>query len=142
MAIGERLRVSLVGGPCGVYALVRSGKPVYVGQSLNVFARIATHHNNMRKLLSTKKRVPTVTWPVWRDVAVVFDEVWFWRCAEADLDKEELGLIQRYLPQQNSRLNRPLKAFEAKIAHLPVVLELMKKAEARQGGEIRRRILG
>jgi hypothetical protein len=137
--IEDCVKIGIVGGPCGVYALVRGGMVVYVGQSLNVFARISTHNNNMRRLLKGKR---TYGQGLWRDVQVVFDEVWIWRCEERDLDREELAKIQAYRPEQNQRMNRPIKPVEEKIRHLPCIQALIKRAGEREPSIARRRIIG
>ena len=127
--------VSMKGGPCGVYALLRDGKVVYVGQSLNVFARVATHWNNLRRALRGKR----VSSGTWQDVVVNFNEVRFKRCAEGDLDAEELKLIQRYIPQHNHLMKRPVNPLAGKIAGLPCIQVLAELSDKRAQRPLHRR---
>lgn len=118
--------VSMKGGPCGVYLLLHVGKVVYVGQSLNVFARVASHWGSLRRLLRGKR--PTS----YQDEVVRFDEVQFKRCAERDLDAEEFALIQRYIPQHNQLMKRPVNPLAGKIAGLPCIQALAQLSEERE----------
>lgn len=127
--------VSMKGGPCGVYALLRDGKVVYVGQSLNVFARVATHWNNLRRALRGKR----VSSGTWQHVVVNFNEVRFKRCSEGDLDAEELKLIQRYIPQHNHLMKRPVNPLADKIAGLPCIQVLAELSDKRAGRPLHRR---
>lgn len=127
--------VSMKGGPCGVYALLRDGKVVYVGQSLNVFARVATHWNNLRRALRGKR----VSSGTWQDVVVNFNEVRFKRCSEGDLDAEELKLIQRYIPQHNHLMKRPVNPLAGRIAGLPCIQALAELSDKRAQRPLHRR---
>ena len=63
---------------CGIYFLRKSGTIVYIGQSVNVYSRIAQHRN-------TKE----------------FDAVDFMPCDKSKLDEIEGFLIRLILPPQN-----------------------------------------
>jgi hypothetical protein len=67
---------------CGIYHLLRRGQVVYIGQSVNVVARIASW-------LST----------TWRGFD--FDAWRFYPCAAADLNRLELEHIQQFDPPMN-----------------------------------------
>jgi hypothetical protein len=126
--------VSMKGGPCGVYLLLHAGKVVYVGQSLNIFARVASHWGSLRRLLRGKRS----SYP---DEVVRFDEVQFKRCAERDLDAEEFALIQRYIPQHNQLMKRPVNPLADKIAGLPCIQALAELSDKRaERPAFRRRI--
>ena len=110
-------------GACGVYLLLHKGQVVYAGKSVNVFARIGVHHQTMQRkrrglgaYLNNAYSVAAMT--------VVFDEVRVKPCAKADLDKEELALIQRYLPPRNVLHNRPLPKVD--LTMLPGFQHLLK----------------
>ena len=79
---------------CGIYALVREGTVVYVGQSKKMLARISAHKSNWgRKAM-----------PAWMPVSlrgVLFDEVHVLPCRVEDLDRIERGLIDLYKPKYN-----------------------------------------
>lgn len=71
---------------CGVYALIRDGQVVYVGQSRHVHARIANHQNDKP-----------------------FDEVLVCEVAQQDLDDVETFLIAMLNPPLN-RMHADRKA--------------------------------
>ncbi len=91
--------------PSAVYLLLCRGEVVYVGQSDNVFSRIASHYQRMQRKARGKAAV-YVTMEHTEEV-IVFDEVRFRPCPRHELDREELALIQRYRPKHNQRMNRP-----------------------------------
>jgi hypothetical protein len=83
---------------CGVYALVREGVVVYVGQSKKPLARIEAH----RSLWGRKKA------PGWLPIkAILFDEVHVMPCRVEDLDRLERALIDLYKPKFNVKLKSP-----------------------------------
>jgi hypothetical protein len=85
---------------CGVYALVRDGAVVYVGQGKKMVARIEAHRSNWgRKSL-----------PAWMPVSlrgVLFDEVHVLPCRVEDLDRIEAAMIDLYKPKFNIKLKAP-----------------------------------
>ncbi len=84
----------------GVYALVRGGVVVYVGQSKRPLSRIAAHKSNWgRKAL-----------PAWMPASlrgVLFDEVHVLPCRVEDLDRVEAAIIELYKPRYNIRIKTP-----------------------------------
>ena len=85
---------------CGVYALVREGVVVYVGQSKKMLQRVSAHKSNWgRKAM-----------PAWMPVSlrgVLFDEVHVLPCRVEDLDRLERALIDLYKPKYNTQLKAP-----------------------------------
>lgn len=79
---------------CGVYALVRDGVVVYVGQSKKPLARISAHRSNWgRKAM-----------PAWMPASlrgVLFDECHVLPCKVEQLDALERALIELYKPKYN-----------------------------------------
>lgn len=84
----------------GVYALVRNGVVVYVGQGKRMLARIEAHRSNWgRKSM-----------PAWMPVSlrgVLFDEVFVLPCRIEDLDRVERAMIDLYKPKYNIALKAP-----------------------------------
>lgn len=84
----------------GVYALVRGGVVVYVGQSKRPLARVATHKSNWgRKAM-----------PAWMPASlrgVLFDEVHVLPCRLEELDRAEAAMIELYKPRYNIRIKSP-----------------------------------
>ncbi len=117
-------------GTCAVYLLRWKGKVVYVGKSTNVFARIAYHYQQLtRKRRGLQQSLYLMNSRV---VIVEFDEVCVKPCLKADLDAQEIKLIQEYLPQRNILMKRPPLRIElAKLAKLPSFAKLqgMKPVE-------------
>lgn len=82
----------------GVYALVREGVVVYVGQSKKPLARIDAH----RSLAGRK------TAPGWLPIrAIHFDEAYVMPCRVEDLDLVERAMIDLYKPKYNVKLKTP-----------------------------------
>lgn len=85
---------------CGVYALVREGTVVYVGQGKRMVARIEAHRSNWGR-----KSVPA-----WMPVSlrgVLFDDVYVFPCRVEDLDRVERAMIDLYKPKFNIKLKDP-----------------------------------
>ena len=84
----------------GVYALVREGAVVYVGQSKKPLQRISAHKSNWgRKAM-----------PVWMPASlrgVLFDQVFVLPCRVEDLDRIEAAMIDLYKPKFNIKLKAP-----------------------------------
>ena len=132
------LSISVRSGVCGVYLLLLEGKVVYAGQSVNVFARIGVHHQTMVRLRKGLRVSPNM---MKAEAFVAFDEVRIKQCAKRDLDKEEIALIQRYMPQHNTlmkRVEQP-RHFDS-LAAQPFFQEFMRKTEAKQAGIPRRKL--
>jgi hypothetical protein len=85
---------------CGVYALVRDGTVVYIGQGKKMSARIEAHRSNWgRKSM-----------PAWMPASlrgVLFDEVHVLPCRVEDLDRIERVMIDLYKPKFNIKLKSP-----------------------------------
>lgn len=84
----------------GVYALVREGVVVYVGQSKRPLARISAHKSNWgRKAM-----------PAWMPASlrgVLFDEVHILPCRLEELDRVEIAMIELYKPRYNIKIKSP-----------------------------------
>lgn len=132
------LVVSVRDGVCGVYLLLREGKVVYAGQSVNIFARIGVHHQTMVRMRKGLKVSPNV---MKAEAFVAFDEVRIKQCAKRDLDKEEIRLIQQYLPHHNTLMKRAEQPrhFDS-LAAQPFFQEFMRKQEVKQAGLPRRKL--
>ena len=84
----------------GVYALVRDGVVVYVGQGKKMVARVEAHRSNWGR-----KSVPA-----WMPVSlrgVLFDQVFVFPCRVEDLDQIEAAMIDLYKPKFNIKLKAP-----------------------------------
>ena len=68
---------------CGVYLLVRDGVVVYIGQSKNVYSRIAAHTQG---------------------AAFEFDAFEVELCAPEELLYEEARLIDKHMPRENKMI--------------------------------------
>jgi excinuclease UvrABC nuclease subunit len=83
----------------GVYALVREGVVVYVGQSKKPLSRVEAH----RSLGSRKSAAPG-----WLPIkGIIFDEVHVLPCRIEDLDRVERAMIDLYKPRFNCKLKAP-----------------------------------
>lgn len=88
---------------CGVYLLTLRGRVVYVGQSVDVAARVSTHLHEREK---------------------GFDGVRFVPCDEDDLTRVENILIERYSPSLNrdpARKSFPVSASTVRAVAVSVV---------------------
>jgi excinuclease UvrABC nuclease subunit len=77
----------------GVYVLLSRGEVVYVGQSVKLYARLATHIVRRGKDRGKRSRVPSIR----------FDQIWVRHCEVEELDEVEADLIERYRPEYNVR---------------------------------------
>lgn len=80
---------------CAVYALLKRGEVVYVGQSKKPLTRLYSHaHARGRK--SPWK-------PGYREqtVGFQFDKIWIRPCMLAELDRIEAEMIKKYQPRHN-----------------------------------------
>ena len=85
---------------CGVYALVRDGAVVYVGQGKKMVARVEAHRSNWGRKST----------PAWMPVSlrgVLFDQVFVLPCRVEDLDRLERAMIDLYKPKFNIKLKAP-----------------------------------
>lgn len=102
----------------GVYALVRNGVVVYVGQSKKMIARIEAHRGNWGR-----KRLPA-----WMPVSmrgVLFDQVFVHPCRVEDLDAIERRMIDFYHPKYNIAIKAPTRVevpLQLTVDHVPLVL--------------------
>jgi hypothetical protein len=82
--------------PCAVYLLLKAGRVVYVGKSTNLYSRIGRHWQNrvrIRKDLNPYN--PSTIAPIDFDsVMVKWTPRWL-------LDREEVALIKRFMPEHN-----------------------------------------
>lgn len=85
---------------CGVYALVREGVVVYVGQSKKMLGRIGAHKSNWGR-----KSVPA--WMPASIRGVLFDQVFVLPCRVEMLDEVERTMIDLYKPRLNIKLKAP-----------------------------------
>lgn len=84
-----------------VYALVRGGVVVYIGQaSKAAIARIEAHRSNWGR-----KRLPA--WMPASLRGVLFDQVYVLPCRVEDLDEVERTMINLYKPRYNIRIKSP-----------------------------------
>lgn len=83
----------------GVYALVKEGAIVYIGQaSKHMMTRIESHRS-----LSRRKAVPG-----WLPIrAIHFDQIYVLPCRVEDLDRIERAMIDLYKPRFNVKLKAP-----------------------------------
>jgi hypothetical protein len=95
-----------------VYALVRNGVVVYIGQaSKAAIARVEAHRSNWGR-----KRVPA-----WMPVSlrgVLFDQIFVFPCKVDDLDAVEVAMINLYKPRYN---------IQSKTPNPPSILPLLAK---------------
>ncbi len=85
----------------GIYALLREGVVVYIGQSKKPLSRIEAHR-------SLQRRVHKNPAPAWLPIkAIVFDEVHVLSCKVEDLDVLERAMIDLYKPKFNVKLKSP-----------------------------------
>lgn len=96
----------------GIYALLRHGVVVYIGQSKCPLIRIATHRNQWGR-----KSVPWIT-----ARGLLFDEVHVMPCHPDRIDEVEQELIRRYRPRYNIQHNSAHHAKGAPIEVHPGVI--------------------
>jgi hypothetical protein len=85
----------------GVYALVRDGTIVYIGQSRKPLQRIEAH----RSMWGRKQKAPA--WLTDMVKGMLFDAVHVLPCRIEDLDRVERALIEMYRPVYNVKLKPP-----------------------------------
>jgi excinuclease UvrABC nuclease subunit len=84
----------------GVYALVRDGVVVYVGQSKRMLSRVSAHKSNWGKKNQPAWLPPSVR-------GILFDAVHVLPCRVEDLDLIEARMIQLYKPRYNIKIKSP-----------------------------------
>ncbi len=104
----------------GVYLLINKGTVLYVGKSLNIFHRIGQHIIAMRRHMKGKRpykgkeELPFIE----------FDEVKVKWVPIAQVDAEEMKLIQLFLPEHNQKMNR----VNIDVSNIPGVAKLIREA--------------
>jgi hypothetical protein len=115
----------------GVYALLKDGVVVYIGQSVRPLARVEAH----RSLWGRKKA------PGWLPIrGILFDEVHVLPCRVEQLDEAERTLIDLYKPKFNVKLKAPgcsTSEFNLTTA-TGICVAINAKAPAQRGGFVRR----
>lgn len=107
----------------GVYLLVNQGTVLYVGKSLNIFHRIGQHvitmrrHGKGKRPTKVKEELPFIP----------FDRVLVKWVPIAQIDAEEMKLIQRFLPEHNDLMKRTF----IDVSNIPSVAKLIKEAVPR-----------
>jgi hypothetical protein len=102
---------------CAVYALLRKGTVVYIGQSRSVGERLQTHCRKRKggaKKVGFTKKIP---------VGFAFDAIWVRPCMMGELDELERMMIRKYEPKYNQR-HMPAKppiALDMLIDMMPMV---------------------
>ena len=104
--------------PTAVYVLWWRGKVVYVGKSKNIYARLATHKQNLMR-----KRNDLTPYAD-KSAPFEFDDVWVRFMPVDELDREETKLILHYRPKYNIQLNHP----SYDMSKVPAFRELLAKA--------------
>ena len=122
----ELVRLREVLAPVGVYVLYWRGKAVFVGKSINLFGRLATHLQQLRRAREGKS-IYSGKGPV-----IEFDDCAVQWCGVEDLNRIERELIQRLQPEHNIDHTPPIS-----IAHLPSMKELLNRQ--RRGPVVARR---
>lgn len=104
----------------GVYVLMLNGVVLYVGKSLNIFHRIGQHviamrrHKKGKRPYKGKDELPFIE----------FDEVRVKWVPIAQIDGEEMRLIQLFLPEKNELLKRTF----IDVSNIPSVAKLIRDA--------------
>jgi len=84
---------------CGIYALVREGAVVYVGQSKKMLSRIEAHRSQWGRASKS---------PSWLPIkGILFDEIHVLPCRVEDLNRLEAAMIDLYKPRYNIKLKAP-----------------------------------
>jgi hypothetical protein len=86
---------------CAIYALVRKGRVVYVGQSRSAHARISTHCRMRRKRAPREGAKNSIA-------GIAFDEIWVRQCTLGQLDILEAAMIKKHQPKHNKIYQPPL----------------------------------
>jgi hypothetical protein len=130
------IEMSRVREPVGVYVLIDRGTVVYVGQSTNIYARLARHSTNAKP-----QRVPRLVSPppdVRLAKSMVFDRVAVRWCSRGELDRIEIELIDRFRPKYN-KLNIALTGVGVDLSDIAAKLGWDKRRKP-PVSELRRRV--
>lgn len=90
--------------PSGCYMLVWRGRVVYVGQSVNVLARVAKHRYVYEAYLKSKPVRMGGSPNEFRVIA--FEKAYVKFCGTHELDRLEMQLIAKHEPELNTNLRR------------------------------------
>lgn len=86
----------------GIYALLREGVVVYIGQSKKPLGRVEAHRSLQARIAKHGAA------PGWLPIkGIVFDEVHVLPCRVEDLDIVERAMIDLYKPKYNVKLKSP-----------------------------------
>lgn len=98
----------------GIYALLREGVVVYIGQSKKPLSRIEAHRSLWGR---TQRQGKT---PGWLPIkAILFDEVHVLPCPMEKLDELERALIDLYKPKFNIKLKTPHPVLTSQLFSVP-----------------------
>lgn len=98
----------------GIYALLREGVVVYIGQSKKPLSRIEAHRSLWGR---TQRQGKT---PGWLPIkAILFDEVHVLPCPVEKLDELERALIDLYKPKFNIKLKSPHPVLISQLFSVP-----------------------
>lgn len=98
----------------GIYALLREGVVVYIGQSKKPLSRIEAHRSLWGR---TQRQGKT---PGWLPIkAILFDEVHVLPCPVEKLDELEKALIDLYKPKFNIKLKSPHPVLISQLFSVP-----------------------
>lgn len=106
--------------PTAVYALVKAGVVVYIGQSKSIYDRIAAHHAALKRA-GRKKAFPSkeiMEKPSVACASIDFDQVLAFFCERDELLRLEMRLINEFRPKHNIRVDTPLPNIEVDIVAL------------------------
>lgn len=108
----------------GVYALLKNGVVIYVGQSKGMLNRIYTH----KSMWGQKARGKVPDWMPTK--GILFDEVWVRPCSLDVIDELEREMIDIYKPKFNIKLKQSghIKALTT-LTIRDCVVSLNRKAE-------------
>lgn len=109
-----------------VYALLRGGKVVYVGQAVNVFQRIGTH------IRPVKVKKSFVSPGDLRRKVIHFDSIMVKWVAKEDLDQTERELIKKFNPCYNISKPEPAPKYKIDLAALGFKSKLERFEEAKR----------
>jgi hypothetical protein len=104
----------------GVYVLMLKGTVMYVGKSLNIFHRLGQHviamrrHKKGKLPYKGKEELPFIE----------FDQIMVKWVPIAQIDAEEMKLIQHFLPERNDLMKRA----HIDVSNIPSVAKLIRDA--------------